>query len=444
MKLNPDAHSDSRKKFPPIVGKVIGSALMNGGADLAVDYKSVGTRNCKLSRMSGLLPGEVQFSAIPSLESAPSLIAAISALTPEQISQLVQFPEISERLAHEISESLTTANGESSILTWLRQLVSNSEISCALSHLHIDQLLLDGFPACSPDVSHVILEIVSRIGLSQPFPIEPLLTYYFEASDLASLSVCLKVASVSEEPERLLDVFSSSVVADQHSFALCCGFALVCLLKHVDPTQFISSQLFSSLVSGVDFVGPADLVLFLRVVALTANAVPSVVRALDPSFFFHLLQSYSRDDSIQLLLLPLIDILFKNCDVSSYVDSDFVGILGDILREGHFRSRIRVLILFTFLVDNAPDEISASVLSCCPGAELMDLLESDDERWLVNVMSFVSVVVRRYQNRPEISEIVSDYADAWVFDVLASVTGDQSETAFNLLHRLEGLANVVF
>jgi hypothetical protein len=168
-----------------------------------------------------------------------------------------------------------------------------------------------------------------------------------------------------------------------------------------------------------------SLILFLRVVACAVDRFPELLFDFEMSFFVEIFRTHFREQKIALLVLPLLMRYLEGCE--------FVEILFQVLRDGHFRAGIRALIVIDSLLQRVDGDIKSELLCHCDGDDLMNLLDVDDPARTVTLRFIHRVLVELRD-----SHLAATIVDIWRKSALIDYLATLIDTIPSVEHNDEG------
>jgi hypothetical protein len=223
-------------------------------------------------------------------------------------------------------------------------------------------------------------------------------------------------------------------------FLIPAAMALTVLRFGVPEDVVASSKLFVGLRDSVSFDEIESLVLFLRVCAYAADGCEEM--QYDGQFLINVFATHYADERVPLLVLPLIHRCLTGGSLSEFVHPGFVDCLFWVLGEGHFRARIRTLVVIGGVIELSDGDFLVGILERCDGEMLTALLDSGNQSWVIAILQFINLVVRKVRDRPEARLIIGPWMKSGLVDCLTEIIGVDPAVELVLEH-LHTLANLV-
>jgi hypothetical protein len=281
--------------------------------------------------------------------------------------------------------------------------------------------------------SAICFPLLAIIGLSSELDLDVLFDALPDPSVIPVLTRDLEIASDASTAFALI---SPRLTVTAGTFEPCCRLALTALCAGLPGVDFADSAFFLGLRDLVSLHDIEPLVLFLRVVACAADIVG------DGAFLFETFAEHCGDPRVPLLVLPLIYRYLISVSACPFVDDRFVDRLCYVVSEGHFRAKARALVVVKAVAERGSDELQDRVMNGSSGDDLIGLLESGEQSWVVAALQFVDWALARIRAVGDGCGVIVRWSEAGLLDCLEKI-GEADPTVEVIAIRFRGIANFV-
>jgi hypothetical protein len=284
----------------------------------------------------------------------------------------------------------------------------------------------------------ICLPLLDAVGLSVALDPAPL---FASLPDPWVICVLARDLEIAPDVPATFALISSRLPVSASTFEPSCRVVLAALRRGLSGCDIAFSTLFARLRDSVSVGDREPLVLFLRIVAWASETCPEI--ADDGAFLCRAFEAHFDDPRVPLLVLPPLYRCLVAGSECGFVDEGFVDRLLWVMGEGHFRAKIRALVIIDTIAERADNDFMASVCWRCGGEDLVGLLEFGDRRWTVTTLKFIGRALMKVGVMKDSAVAVRHWADAGMLNCLEKLA-DEDPSVDVIVARFRSAMNFVF